>query len=64
MKITRRTAQKLIKAGKASEEGLMSTGDFYPQGTVMVILNRHDLMRTDHYEATDADIGRLEAAAA
>lgn len=59
MIIERENALVMVANGRATEEGLCATGDFYPQGDIYVIVTRHDLMRTDHYLAEESDIERL-----
>ena len=51
MIITRKRAQRLIRAGHASCAGL-TTDD----AVTYRIVNRHDLQRTDHYVAESQDI--------
>ena len=50
MIITRKYAQRLMRAGKAWTEGMTNHRDEW-----YVILIRHDLQRVDHYEATHED---------
>ena len=51
MVITKATAKKLIKSGKAREAGETNTqGWGNPNGKIYVIAERFDLMRVDHYE--------------
>lgn len=46
MIINRKTAEKLIKDGRAVVEGALKPDD---KGRVYAILTRYDLQRTDHY---------------
>ncbi|HMQ73260.1 MAG TPA: hypothetical protein PKA84_01405 [Rubrivivax sp.] len=44
MIITKRYAQRLIRAGKASLDG-----SAYSDGKTYAVIVRHDLLRVDHY---------------
>ena len=58
MILARQTLKALIRQGRAEEAGLIREND----GTYYVIVDRMDGQRTDHYQATDADIKRLQEA--
>ncbi len=59
MILTRDYAQRLVRAGKAVEEGMMAEPGPWPNGTHYVILGRTDIGRTDHYCATEQDERRV-----
>lgn len=59
MIISRKYAKKLVREGKAEETGLTCEGHRWPEGDHLVVLNRFDLQRTDHYYAELADEERL-----
>ena len=58
MILTRKTLMAHIRQGRAEEVGLIREND----GTYYVIVDRMDGQRTDHYQATDVDIKRLQEA--
>ena len=58
MIISRDYAHKLIRTDKATESGLVHHGHD-SSGMYMVIVDRYDVQRTDHYDAQPADIDRL-----
>lgn len=60
MEISRGHAQRLIRLGKAKEEGLVKDEDHGHTGCYWVSITRFDKQRTDHYWAIDADIRRLK----
>jgi len=54
MIITRKTALRLVKAGKAAQESVIRCST--PQGDKLyVALTRYDKQRTDHYPAIYRD---------
>lgn len=60
MDIGRGHALRLVRLGKAKEEGLVKDEDHGHTGCYWVSIARFDKQRTDHYPATDADIQRLK----
>jgi len=55
MIISRRHGLGLIKRGAISR-GLTCSGARWPEGDIYIILDRPDILRTDHYLATNKDI--------
>jgi hypothetical protein len=51
MIITKKTAQRLIRAGKAAVDGLV-----YSDGKTYMALTRYDLKRVDHYLVGHGDL--------
>ena len=51
MIITKQTAQRLIRTGKATETGLV-----YDDGKTFMALVRHDQQRIDHYIVGHGDL--------
>jgi len=54
MIITKKYAQRLVREGKATEEGRTTDQARWAErdmGKTYRIVTRHDLQRTDHYEA-------------
>ncbi len=56
MIISRAHARRLVRADKAAEGGMIE--DPRCMGEYLIIVDRHDSCRTDHYEATLADVHR------
>lgn len=64
MILTRDYARKMVREGKASEEGIARSAEDRSLGRPgYVIVTRHDIQRTDHYPAEPHDADRLAARA-
>jgi hypothetical protein len=62
MTITRDYARRLVRTGRAREDGLVSGGAAWPEYPHYVAITRHDTHSTDHYPATERDEDRLTIA--
>lgn len=51
MVISKQYAKRLVREGKATEQGTTWSGSKKGEGTEYVVVIRHDLQRTDHYAA-------------